>query len=186
MLVLVICDSFTVSPQVTLNRTFTNRTYMFGDSATLVCSSQGGPDNTYQWQRGGSDIPGEDSPVLSLTMIEISQGGEYTCVVTNAAGSNDDSTFLFVSPYFTNHPEDTLTNYGNSTTLECQAQAFPSPEYQWFREDGKQIRNEIADNASTLFIELVMFGDQGDYYCVASSRNVTERSQNATITGMVV
>ena len=137
-----------------------NQTYGEGDNATLECSSDGGPNNTYQWQVNSSDITGQTSPVLMIPNVEASNGGMYTCVVSNAAGSDDASTFLFVSPYFTTQPVDTLTDYGSSITLLCEAEAFPSPDYQWGRADGVPIRGGITNYTNMLIIDFVMFGDE--------------------------
>ena len=69
-----------------------------------MCTSVGGPDNTYQWQANDTNTQGETMENLTLTNVDASTGGIYTCVVTNAAGSDFDSTFLCIAPYFTTEP----------------------------------------------------------------------------------
>ena len=162
-----------------------NQLYNEGDTATLECSSIGGPENMYQWQFNGSNIPGEISPTLVLPSVEGSDGGMYTCVVSNAAGSDNVSTLLYVSPYFITQPVDMLTTNGSSITLLCTAGAFPSPEIHWARADG-EIRDEIDTDMPTLLIDSVMFGDEGDYFCIASSQNLTKSSSSATLTGTCI
>lgn len=130
----------------------------------------------------GSDITGEFSSTLLLPNLLASNGGLYTCVVTNEAGSDEFSSFLYISPYFTTQPTDTLTSIGASIALVCEAEAFPSPSYQWLRMDGQPIQAEIVNDTNMLVIPSVMFGDEGDYYCNASSLNDVIRSQDATIT----
>ena len=68
---------------------------------------------------------------LTLANVNASTGGMYTCVVTNAAGNNSDSTFLFISPYFITERVDEETTNGSLVTLQCVAEAFPSPDYLW-------------------------------------------------------
>ena len=160
---------------------FVNRTYDLGENVILECIVDGGPDNTLRWQFNGLDIAIE--PVLMISNVNALDGGEYTCVVSNAAGSDSANTFLYVAPYFITQPMDTPTNYGGTVNLTCEAEAFPSPEYQWQRADGELIMNAIMTNASMLVIEPVVFDNQGDYYCVVSSLNETEVSQTVTITG---
>ena len=154
-----------------------------GATAILECSSNGGPSNAYQWQVNDSDITGATSPILTLTNVEASNGGMYTCVVTNAAGSDDTGTLLHVSPYFITEPADVQTNSGLSLTLLCEAEAFPSPEYQWAREGGRPIRGGVITDTNMLNFNPVMFGDEGEYYCTVFSLDRTARSQNAILAG---
>ena len=133
-------------------------------------------------------------PRLVLPNVLASTGGMYTCVVTNEAGSDDASTFLYVSPYFITQPRDTQTSDGSSVTLLCEADAFPSPEIVWLRTDLNESGEPDEQNlmyplmfnitrGRTLIINPVLFGDEGEYYCIASSLNVTLRSADVTVTG---
>ena len=158
---------------------------MEGDNVTLVCSSVGGPNNTYQWQANNSNITGETSQVLTLPHLEASDGGIYTCIVSNLAGSDNASTFVYVSPYIITQPLDMSATYGSSVMLLCEADGFPSPEVKWGRTDQDSIRDNINISSSTLFISFVLFGDEGEYYCEVSSLNITLRSA-ATLTGNVL
>ena len=160
-----------------------NQTHTRGDIAILMCNSLGGPANMYQWQANNTDISGETMKNLTLAVVDASTGGMYTCVVTNAAGSDSDSTFLFIAPYFIIEPVNVETANGSLVTLQCVAEAFPSPNYQWARTDGEPIREVLGTGENTFIFNPVIFGDEGDYYCNATSRNETERSQDATLTG---
>ena len=59
------------------------------DNVTLTCSADGGPNNDYMWFYGSTSLT--NGPVLELSNIRASDGGEYTCVVSNAAGSDRES-----------------------------------------------------------------------------------------------
>ena len=166
-----------------LTTTSVNQTQNRGDMAILICTSLGGPDNTYQWQANDTDIPGETMENLTLTNVNASTGGMYTCVVTNAAGSDSDSTFLFIAPYFITQPVDEETSNGSSVTLQCVAEAFPSPSYLWARTNEGQIREGLLIDEDTLVFSPVLYGDVGEYYCNATSRNEVERSQDAILAG---
>ena len=120
---------------------------------------------------------------LTLANVNASTGGMYTCVVTNAAGNDSDSTFLFIAPYFITEPVDEETTNGSSVTLQCVAEAFPSPDYLWARTDGLPIRQELMINSDSLSFDPVIFGDEGDYYCNATSREEVAHSRDATIAG---
>ena len=66
-------------------------TYSKGDQLTLRCVSTGGPDLQYRWSRSGTDnfphdvITNTDILIINVTAAD---GGEYTCTVSNDAGSN--------------------------------------------------------------------------------------------------
>lgn len=54
---------------------------------SLFVVATGDAPLTYQWKKGGVDIPGATSSTYTLTPVLTSSGGTYTCVVTNAEGS---------------------------------------------------------------------------------------------------
>ena len=172
---------FSVFPRAIINNDVINMTYQFGQTAIIECNSTGGPGNTYLWQKDGNFLIGENSTTLTLTNVEASIGGAYTCVVSNAAGVHSAGTHLFVYPYFVEQPmKNVLTFAGSLINLTCIAAAFPDPEYQWGHEDGR-VRN--LTNTSVLVISSVQFGDEGTYHCNATSNENVITSQNALVTG---
>ena len=155
-----------------------------GDNVTFICSAQGGPNNMFQWQKDGQDLLSESQPTLTLTNGNAMDGGLYTCVVTNAAGSDSSDITLNISPYFIVQQNDILTNNGDSQTLTCGAEGFPDPVYQWFRNDNQMVRSNLTGvNSSMLSFNPVLFGDEGSYYCTATSNSISVNSTTATLTG---
>ena len=160
-----------------------NDTYYEGANATLVCTSSGGPNNTYQWLENGENLHGQNSATLTLPNVTASTGGVYTCMVSNIAGSNNASTFLFIFPYFLNHPRSDNVSVGYSVLLICDAASFPSPDYLWQRSDGGNISNDIVTNERNLSISSVEYGDEGGYFCTISARENSVSSNIAIVTG---
>ena len=176
-----------VSPIANLSEAAINQTYEIGDTATLECSSIGGPGNIHLWQFDGRNINGENSSILSIPVTTVSVGGLYSCVVSNDAGNDSASTLLFISPYFIKQPEEVvLTSAGSSINITCVAVAFPEPEYRWGHEDGRELRMDILTNSSFLTISNVQFGDEGNYYCNATSNGFLNMSLNALVIGELV
>ena len=79
-------DSVTVEPSpALLNQT---------DNVTFTCVAMGGPGNSFQWSHNGQDLSGETTSTLTLTNISTSDDGNYTCTVSNSAGSGSDVAML--------------------------------------------------------------------------------------------
>ena len=169
-------DSASVSP---LDATFNT-----GDNVTFNCLAQGGPGNTYQWQQNGTDLDNETMQTLAISQISALDGGKYTCVVSNAAGNDSASTLLNVSPEIVLDPTDVNATNGTVHMLMCEAEAFPEPQYQWIRVGGMFGENVFGVDSNLLVFDPVIFGDEGDYYCRATSNGITVISDNATLTGL--
>ena len=161
---------------------FVNQTYMLGEDVTLECNSDGGPNNTYQWQANGTDIEEQTSQTLVLTNVYALDGGLYTCVVSNEAGSDEASTFVFIFPYFITHPLDRVVfQSGLWAQFRCVAEGFPVISYSWGRADGGTIRPDLDTDRTSLLFRPASYGDEGIYYCNVSNIFYTIQSE-ATLT----
>ena len=142
----------------------------------------GGPGNSFQWSFNGDDIENETSSKLTLMSVTAEDGGTYTCNVTNSAGSGTYSTSVFISPRITLDP--TSVNASNGTaeiSFTCNVTGFPQPEIEWMREDDSLPTSASGKATTTLTIAPVLFGDEGLYYCVATSNQLTKESTRATL-----
>ncbi len=74
-----------------------DQTYNQGDDVTLGCTAMGGPNNNFQWLLNGTPIPSETSSLLRLLRVRAGNGGVYTCMVTNAAGTSNATTSVFIA-----------------------------------------------------------------------------------------
>ena len=89
---------YAVSPEGSVELTsINNRTlYLPDEEVTLNCNARGGPNNTFTWFF--------DDEVIQNTMdtltIHSVEGGQYTCQVSNTAGSENASiTLIGISNY---------------------------------------------------------------------------------------
>ena len=157
-----------------------------GGTVTFNCSAQGGPNNTYQWQKNGTDLMNETDAALIVSNITAMNGGSYTCVVSNAAGNESATAVLHVEPIIVTQPTDILTRNGTVMSFTCAAESFPAPEYTWekYNEGGSSF--DRVSSGPVLEFTPAVFGDEGSYRCVTSlpgtSRNAS--SQLAVLTGM--
>jgi len=77
-----------------------DNTYNNGSQLELTCSSEGGPGLTYSWNRMMNDFDNEtatgtDTNNLTIANVATVDGGNYTCTVTNNAGSNSSSITVY-------------------------------------------------------------------------------------------
>ena len=170
-----------------------------GSTISIECLAEGGPDNIIQWIAGGGilttglDVSISDGSRLSVLNISnvnaTEDGGEYRCVVSNAAGNDSDNATLNVRPVITVQPIETLlTSNGSSEQLVCVADAFPAPEYRWekFNATSREFELLTGESARTLEFNPVVFDDFGEYRCVATAPVISAEaiSNNATVTGV--
>ena len=133
----------------------------------LMCTSDGGSSNTFQWEKDGAVLDGEISDTLTLVNVDASFGGLYTCTVSNAAGNESANTTLYVAPYIiTPLEEQILTMVGASVSITCEAGGFPSPDISWIRVNTDMIVTQVS-STSLLDIGPVSYSNAGVYRCVA-------------------
>ena len=159
-----------------------DQTYSRGDNATLSCSALGGPEVYFQWQFNRLDLSDETNSTLNITNVDASLGGVYTCVVSNSAGNDSDSSSVFIAPYFVTFPEDVDGVAGSSQSLVCVAEAFPNPMYQWTKLVGSIRAGVNGTTSERLMFGSLVVGDEGSYYCNATSRMLTIQSNITTVT----
>lgn len=181
-----------------------------GDEASFNCSASGGPSNLFRWIRtsavnlqqltesgdpfssdmflhGLNEYVIQNGSMLTITSVNATEhGGQYSCVVVNEAGYDDDTITLNVRPNILENPESQRVVPGVNITLSCRAESFPPPEYRWERLNNTDMFETVPDsNASTLELNTVEHDDNGIYRCVATAPGVDGEafSSNATITG---
>ena len=143
-----------------------------GEDVSFTCTSMGGPNNAYNWKKGEYTVA--NGSILTLTDINASHGGRYTCTVNNLAGVDSADTTLYVAPYFVTQPEtsvETTIGSGADINFTCKAESFPDPEYVWLKNGGSEMPREgvfSAEMPNVLTFRQVRFGDEGIYTCVAS------------------
>lgn len=123
----------------------------------------GGPENSFQWEINGTVVANDST--LTFVDIDVSYGGNYTCIVSNAAGDDSASTMLYVTPYIvTPLKEDISAVNGSKINVTCDAAGFPTPTVNWV----SMLDFEIS---STMLLQFspIMFGDEGVYRCVVFS-----------------
>ena len=70
-----------------------DNTYTQGQQLQLNCSSEGGPQLEYTWIFSDSVI--QSTSTLTIDNITTTNGGNYTCNVTNAAGVGYNTSIVY-------------------------------------------------------------------------------------------
>ena len=71
-----------------------DRTYSQGEQLELNCSSEGGPELEYTWTFSVDGTIANTS-MLTIPNVTTSNGGEYTCSVSNDAGPNMETITVY-------------------------------------------------------------------------------------------
>ena len=160
----------------------------------MVCHHYGGPENTYQWLRNGLLLENETNSTLNHTIIRADvDGGMYTCIVDNPAGSDNYTVNVWTRPVIEIPPMDAVSTVGGSVTFTCRARGYPTPTYEWTKTDGTLPQNSsiVTNTSSYLTIESIKIEDEGEYTCIAvgiidgsfsqHSANLTGKPRNLVI-----
>lgn len=115
--------------------------------------------------------------VLSLTNVEESDGGNYTCIAENMSGSKSRSVWLVVAipPKISRPPLSIRVTEGDSAVFDCRviATPFPITTIDWQKDDtllDKQSTKHVISQAlGRLRIEDVQMTDEGNYACVVNT-----------------
>ena len=78
-LTVLVLPSITTPPQ--------NITAIIGSSTGFTATATGTAPLSYQWRRNGTNVAGAINPNLNFTNVQPADGGNYTLIVTNVAGS---------------------------------------------------------------------------------------------------
>ena len=171
-----------VSPEGSVNVTSSGEVYSETDTAVLNCSHLGGPDNTIQWLRDGSVLSGETQDTYVTEGLLVA-GEVFTCMVTNAAGEGIAEIVLNIAPVFSSHPRDVFRDVNQSAVFCCSVHSYPPPQYEWFKVNGSLPASVETSTNSCLTVDQVSFGDEGKYYCIGTSNNISITSDTALLTG---
>ena len=72
-----------------------NILYNQGEQLQLNCSSGGGPVLDYTWLLSDIIIPNANTSTVTIDNVSTSHAGDYTCKVTNSAGTDSDSITVY-------------------------------------------------------------------------------------------
>ncbi|XP_067350465.1 roundabout homolog 1-like isoform X1 [Channa argus] len=171
-----------------------NQVVTAGRTVTFQCEATGNPQPAIFWQKEGSESllfsyqpPQPNSRLsvsqmgsLTITDVQRSDGGFYSCQALNIAGSVITKALLEVTdlagsdhlPVIRQGPLNHTVPVDSTVVLGCQTSGSPPPTVHW-KKNGVLVspvdsRMSITTKGS-LEIRYAKLGDTGFYTCVASS-----------------
>ncbi|HEY3855742.1 MAG TPA: immunoglobulin domain-containing protein, partial [Verrucomicrobiae bacterium] len=137
--------------------------------------------DTYQWQFDGTNIAGATNAVLTLTNVQGANGGQYTVIVTDDAGSITSSNAVLLvgsAPAISIEPQSQEVSAGTNVTFSVGATGTAPLNYQWTL-DGTTLAQ--ATN-STLTLTNLSQVNSGTYAVTITSPFGVAASSNAFLT----
>ncbi|XP_040006242.1 roundabout homolog 1-like isoform X4 [Xiphias gladius] len=173
-----------------------NQVVTVGRTVTFQCEATGNPQPAIFWQREGSEsllfsyqppqpysrLSVSQMGSLTITDVQHSDGGFYSCQALNIAGSVITKALLEVTDSGSDHPPPVIKQgpinqtvpVDSTVVLGCKT-AGPTPPTVHWKKDGVLVspvdsRMSLTDIGS-LEIRYAKLGDTGFYTCVASNPN---------------
>src|SRR5262249_7976414 len=97
-----------------------SQTNVAGTTASFSVTAAGVPAPAYQWKFNNSAIAGATTSALSITNVQLTNGGNYTVVLTNSVGSITSSVAtltVWVPPSITTQPQSLTTVVSNAANF---------------------------------------------------------------------
>lgn len=155
-----------------------------GGSVTFTVAASGTPPLSYQWRKDNAAIAGATAASFALDNVAATHAGNYSVVVTNAAGSVASANAVLavasapVAPQIVTPPQAQTVALGASATFSVAATGTAPLRYQW-RKDGVAL--EGADSA-VLTLTNVPASAAGAYSVVVTNVAGSAASAAATLT----
>ncbi|CAM9592142.1 unnamed protein product [Lampetra fluviatilis] len=163
------------------------------ETVSLACKASGTPPPALHWLRDGKRLDGvavsKDGSVLTLSAVQTSDAGKYTCVATNVAGEEDKifNLNVFVPPSIegAGQVEELSVVLDGSLSMECVAVGVPPPQITWMKNGlplplSAHVR--LLSGGQTLRIVRAQVADAGTFSCIVSNRaGVADKHYNLEV-----
>ena len=137
-----------------------------GENVTLTCNISESQSPTYTWQFNGTDLQTTNSN-LSIPSVSATDGGTYTCLISDGNDTFTTNLILHVNPYFSTTPMSVSTSIGQAFSSTCQAEGFPAPVVSWAMVPDDGINPVSVSITGLLQFVSITSSQFGTYRCTA-------------------
>ena len=159
------------------------QTVVTGTTASFSVSASGTAPLSYQWKKDGKDIAGATSNPYTIAAATMADGGAYSVVVTNSAGSVTSNeaklgvSATAVKAAIESQPANLSVVVGETAKFSVTATGT-SLSYQW-KKNGTDISGATSNPYT---IAATTMADGGAYSVVVTNSLGTVTSNDATLT----
>jgi alpha-tubulin suppressor-like RCC1 family protein len=151
-----------------------------GTNVSMSVSSGGTPPLSFQWYFNGTNLPGKNSAVLSLSNVQAASAGLYSVTVSNQYGMTNATVSLTVNPsapWFQTQPMTQKAVLGGNCIFSGAGLGSEPLSYQW------QFAGNYIDGATNaqLLVTSVSSNDVGNYNLVVTNAYGSVVSSNAAL-----
>ncbi|XP_011471561.1 opioid-binding protein/cell adhesion molecule-like isoform X1 [Oryzias latipes] len=149
-----------------------------GSNVTLMCQASGKPEPSISWKFLSTSVDlVSDDEFLEIPSISRQRAGTYECTAVNNIDTDLQTLDIIVNyaPAVT-EGRDVGVAPGQYGVLECEADAVPEADFEWYKND-RRIFTGLDDlniintgSLSQLTFFNVSEGDYGNYTCVAINK----------------
>ena len=154
-----------------------------GNNATFTVGASGNLFMFYQWQFNGTNIANATTNMLTLTNVQPANAGNYSVIVSNAAGAVTSATAMLTvgsnsAPAITNQPANVAVIVSNSATFSVEATGGTPLNYRWYFNS----TNSVGLNTNSLTLANVLAANAGNYSVVITNAFGSVTSAPAVLT----
>ncbi len=168
----------------------TNQAVVVSNAVNFGVFADGTRPLSYQWRKGTAIIKSATNSFFALTAIGTNDGGAYSVVITNRAGSVTSSIAtltVLLPPKFSLQASNRFTKVGTNSLFISTVSGTAPFAYQWFK-DGVRLAdggNIFGVNSNVLRVAVLNTNDNGAYSLLVSNTVHTILSSNATLTVLI-
>ena len=162
----------------------------FGTNLTLRVAVIGTAPLAYQWQYGGSNLPGASNAALVVPDFQATNAGSYRVVITNSYGGTTSAVAAvtgLAAPFITVPPAGQSVESGGNATFQVAAAGTAPLVYQWRFNGGKLADSAQVSGATSAVLTLskITPANAGSYQVIITNSLGSAASANVMLTVLV-